>query len=400
MSQLPRLLLISSVPPLEAGGGESVLYYHLRGLTSFEWRVVTDRSTGVSGFVTVQPPAWLRRLQHTRFASYAHAWAQFHPGHVLTRTTWQLCRAYQPQVILTVAHGNLWPVARNMAARLNRPLVTMFMDWWPDLAPVPRWFRSSIEHAFRACYRQSRVAISVSPGMIEELGPHPDARLQYGAPLPRPILANQSRSPKTKFRLVYLGNMRDVYAGMTQAIFEALDSHPGIEVHLAGADPDWPPPVRQHALAGGAYKGFLTSETLHQELEEADALLVVMTWAPEAARRMRTSFPSKIPNYCQYGKPIIVWAPGSSSAAAWARQTGAALLIDRPEVGEVVQALELLAANSELRRNLASRAAECARTLFSPEQLRAEFEEALRAATEHAGIAGQKDKDKPMQEPA
>lgn len=387
MSPPPRLLLISSVPPVEAGGGESVLYHHLRGLTRFDRLVITDRSLETPGFVQVQPAPWLRRLQHTRFAPYAHAWAQFHPGRALACATWRSCQTYRPDVILTVAHGILWPVARRMAVRLGAPLVTMFMDWWPDLAPVPGWFRHSIERAFRAHYRGSRIALAISPGMIAELGSHPDVRLQYPVPGPAPSSPSRQPSPAHRFRLAYCGNMRDIYAPMTQALFAALENHPLIEARFIGADPEWPSPVKQRAIADGAYRGFLGDEAMQQELQEADALLAVMTWAPEAARRMRTSFPSKILTYCQYGKPVVVWAPASSSAAAWARQTGAALLIDQPGVGELAQALGQLAADRVLCQSLGARAAECAGTMFDPGRLQKEFEAALiEAMGEHASF--------------
>jgi len=47
-----------------------------------------------------------------------------------------------------------------------------------------------------------------------------------------------------------------------------------------------------------------------------------MIFDPTMRRRMETSFPSKLVEFAQFGKPIIVWGPEYCSAVRWAR-TGA-----------------------------------------------------------------------------
>jgi glycosyltransferase involved in cell wall biosynthesis len=376
-----RLLVISSVLPVDTSGGEIVMHRYLHGLRHFEWQVVTDQQADQAGFFRVDLPSWLWRLQHTRLSRFAQAWAQFHPGRRLIAQTMEYSRAYQPDVIVTVAHGLLWPVAEHVARRLGVPLVSIFMDWWPDLALVPGWYRTTIDRRFHSLYRNSAVALCISPGMMDELGQHPGARLQYpAAPRETFAIASQPQTTNRKFRVLYLGNMREVYARMTQSIFEALETLPSVEPVFAGDEPEWSLPVKLRAERSGAYRGFLKGEEKQREIASADALLVVMDWDLKAARRMRTSFPSKTQEYCQFGKPIIVWAPESSSAAQWALETGAACLVANPDVAEVVSVMGKLADDAAWRQRLAAKALECARTIFNPDRLQAQFEEALLAA--------------------
>jgi glycosyltransferase involved in cell wall biosynthesis len=366
-----------------------MMHRYLSGLRHFDWRVITDQKSLQADFFLVDVPAWLQRLQHSRISRLAHTWAQLNPGRKLVAKVMEKSLAWKPDVIMTVAHGVLWPVAHLVARRWNIPLISIFMDWWPDMALCPDSIRPMIERRFRSLYQESAVTLCISPGMREELGANPKARLLYPAP-PKPKTEAISFSPPKngKFRMLYMGNMRDVYAKITQAAYEAMSNHPLIEIAFAGGEPEWPQQLTLQAKRSGAYLGFLRPEAKSCELESADALLIVMTWDPKAARRMRTSFPSKTQEYCQAGKPIIVWAPKESSVARWALETGAACLVTSPDVAELVSTVKKLAADASERQRLAAKALECARTLFNPDLLQAQFEDALLSVVNRTPLAG------------
>jgi hypothetical protein len=42
---------------------------------------------------------------------------------------------------------------------------------------------------------------------------------------------------------------------------------------------------------------------------------------------VETSFPSKLPEYAQFGKPIVIWGPEYCSAIHWGREGDRALCI-------------------------------------------------------------------------
>lgn len=59
---------------------------------------------------------------------------------------------------------------------------------------------------------------------------------------------------------------------------------------------------------------FAPREELNDWLASADVFLVVMSFDPALMRRMETSFPSKLPEYAQFGKPLVIWGPELSGA--------------------------------------------------------------------------------------
>ncbi|HEY0966797.1 MAG TPA: hypothetical protein VGD88_05375 [Opitutaceae bacterium] len=370
-------MIISSVPPAARGGGQIALKRRLEAVSDFDCLVITDGPVESDRSVKVTFPAWVQRLQRTRFARLVHAAVQFHPGTQVTSAVRSAARAYQPDIVLTVAHGLLWPLAADIARDIGRPLISMFMDWWPDLAYVPNLYRPRVEREFKRLYQRSQLAFVSSPQMQTELGSHPNAHLLYDGAAKLPPFPRKRPSAASRFRLVYVGNMSDVYADPIRQLFERLVDDSTIELQLIGAKPDWPDDILRRAKEAGVYQGTLSDEDVAAQLANADALLVVMTHDSVHARRMRTSFPSKIGLYCQAAVPLVVWAPAYSSAALWARSSQSALLVEEPDVDSLISAITWLAKSPNERIRLGQRAAECARSTFAPDHVQAVFRNSL-----------------------
>jgi stringent starvation protein B len=70
-----------------------------------------------------------------------------------------------------------------------------------------------------------------------------------------------------------------------------------------------------------------------------------MSFQPADRTFMETSFTTKWLDYAPFGKPIFVWAPAYSSTARFARETGAGVVVDKPEPQAVVSAIQTAIAN-------------------------------------------------------
>jgi hypothetical protein len=97
-------------------------------------------------------------------------------------------------------------------------------------------------------------------------------------------------------------------------------------------------------------------------------------------RRMETSFPSKLPEFTQFGKPIVIWGPEYCSAVQWARPGHRALCVTDPNPTALRRALERLAASPAEQERFALSARGAAQGDFNPERIQAQFLCALREA--------------------
>jgi len=133
--------------------------------------------------------------------------------------------------------------------------------------------------------------------------------------------------------------------------------HPTIELQVRGTNPPWPESFKQAARLKGSWTDFAPREEFEAWLAASDAFLIPMAFDPSMRRRMETSFPSKLIECLQYGRPIIVWGPEYCSAVKWARGGNHALCITNPHPSAVVSALNHLSSSPTDQASLARAAA-------------------------------------------
>ncbi len=388
-----RLLVLSPVLPRRTSGGEIILYRHLARLAEVETvvAVAAGQASPLGQTLDITAPPGLRtgiqqgleRLTRTRLAPWARATRWMLPARVTVpcnlKRLREHIRHHRPDVILTVAHGDQAWLAMEMAAEFDVPLVSVFHDWFPAYLTVPAWARARLEANFRRLYQQSRVAFVVSESLKQVLGPHPDAVVLYPIPGDSSIapLATPSAPVRQKpLVLGYLGNLSGNYGGMMRQLWETVNGQSDLAVRMWGPPPDWPAAVLQTCREDGSYGGYVPLETLHT----ADVLLVVASFAPEDATLMRTNFPSKLIEYCRFGKPVMIWGPEYSSGVQWARQHMAAHVVTEHAPEAVITAVRRLAQQPAEWQRLALAAQQTAQTLFEPDRLQAQFVSGLMRA--------------------
>jgi hypothetical protein len=92
---------------------------------------------------------------------------------------------------------------------------------------------------------------------------------------------------------------------------------------------------------------------------------------------VETSFPSKLPEYAQFGKPIVIWGPEYCSAIHWGREGDRALCITSASPQTLITALTNLSQDLSQREYYASQAQIAARQEFNPVNLQQYFLEAI-----------------------
>jgi glycosyltransferase involved in cell wall biosynthesis len=161
---------------------------------------------------------------------------------------------------------------------------------------------------------------------------------------------------------------------------KVLVDHGDIRLEVRGANPKWSADFRDGMQARGLWKDFAPRNELDAWLADADAFLIPMAFDARLRRRMETSFPSKLIEFAQLGKPLVVWGPEYCSAVQWARKQDRALCVTDPDPDALRLALEELAASFDEQQRLAAAVRQAAQTDFEPVRIRAQFIEVLREA--------------------
>ena len=376
-----KILLISSVLPQDTTGGEVVLYRHLSRWPELKLAIASEESENLltKDILQLKANPLLTRLTKTKLSRWAHDVRQCLNAFYNTNQVRHYINKHgKPDLILTVAHGELCWLAQQISQEFNIPLVTFFHDWWPDLAYVHAWAREVLTNRFKQLYQQSSLAFCVSQDIRQALGTHPNAQILF--PIPTQSVSEKSLTTLTRqesFRVIYAGTLSDIYGSMLQALCTSFQGIPSIQLKLFGPQPDWPDLLVQQIKADEIYGGFLSRDSLVDELGKANALLVVLSFNQPDQMRMQTSFPSKLLEYCQFGKPIIIWGPENCSAVHWGRKHQSALVVTSSLAQDLVKAIQELATQPEEQLRLVNKALEMAQGMFNPEKIQQQFVESL-----------------------
>ena len=374
-----RAAFISSIPCEATFGGPVQMYRHFKERDDFELREFTPGAEDLwaqwLGPKLATHPVF-QRLRNTRLYPWAITAAN---TTLLDRQAAPLARAlaaWRPEVVLTVAYGRYAFVAERVARRLRVPLVIFVHDWWPDLlAACQGGAKSMLDRAFRRLLHRSALALCVSENMAKELGPGVNAVVL--PPIPASSVSPAStRSPSKRGTsclpvLVYVGSLQGHYGSTVRRLADYVSSlaAPPFLFRCYGRADEWPAGERERLAAAGTYGGVPRhGEEIDQVLSEADALLVVMNFEAEDRRRVRTSFPSKIPDFAPLGKPMLIWAPDYSSAAQFARQEGIGPVVSEETPESVVSAFRAMI-ESGAGPSMGSRCRALAEGLFQPERI-------------------------------
>jgi glycosyltransferase involved in cell wall biosynthesis len=367
-----RVLIFSSVVPNARGsGGELVLHRHLESSPGIRCELVRWQ-----GF-----PFRLKligKLRQVGFQSFSRSWECLFPVLPSRKLVYEFLERFQPDVLLTVAHGWWHIQARRVARELNLPLVCLFHDWWPDFPEIPVAFGPRVERQFLRTYRESDAAICVSDQMRSELGERTNSFVIHPVPS---FTRAQPWTPNFKLplRVVYFGNLRE-YGPLIENALRALNGSDRVRLEVFGPNPLWTSGAEDYFRSRNLYHGFPPSDQFVEALQHFQAALVVMSFAPALRRRMTTSFPSKMIDAMQLGLPVVIWGPEYCSAVQWARQGERAVSVTDLNPSVLRRALEELAASPSEQERLAKSARDAAAVEFNPERIQGQFMDALRRA--------------------
>jgi glycosyltransferase involved in cell wall biosynthesis len=374
-----RVLVLSSVVPHALGsGGELVLHRHLKLNPQIQAEVVSWQRFPFRLKV-------IGKLRQLGFRWFSQAWECLFPVLPTDKMVHDLIHSFRPHVLVTVAHGWWHIKARRVAEQFKLPLVSLFQDWWPDFPEIPLAFRSRVEREFRETCAASDVVICVSDGMCRELGEPENALLLHDAPS-LPQWRKPTRHAELPLRVAYFGNLFE-YGPLIESALRTINGSDRVRLEVFGPNPLWTSGAMDEFRSRGVYRGYIAPKELAESLQNFQAALVVMSFAPSHRRRMTTSFPSKMIDAMQLGLSVVIWGPKYCSAVKWARTGERALCVTDANPSAIRRALEGLAASPAEQERLAKSSREAAATDFNSERIQAQFMGALTRASGSRDVA-------------
>jgi glycosyltransferase involved in cell wall biosynthesis len=360
-----------------------ILYRHLSESPGLQLHIYGMEPTEVG--MHALPRRLLRRLSRTRLHRFVHDFWTLRDGRWLDKYLPKETIYDNPTIVLTVAHGEAAGAARRFAQRCGFPLISIFHDWWPDMALIHPLLKNTLESRFRRLYQDSQIAFCVSEGMRNQLGYHPNAKILYPIPAKTKATPLLAKTRLDSFCILYSGNLYE-YGPMLGKALDELKNHLQIRLEVRGSSPQWPADFCKEMKQRRLWLDFAPRNELELWLASANAFLIPMDFTPLMRRRMETSFPSKLTEFAQFGKPLVIWGPEYCSAVQWARQGDRAMCVTDQSPAALRATLEKLAASPAEQQRLSQKSTEAAQTEFNPDTLQAQFLHAIEDAIKSNGM--------------
>ncbi len=125
-------------------------------------------------------------------------------------------------------------------------------------------------------------------------------------------------------------------------------------------------------------------EAMPGVLHAASVLFLPLGFASGIDEAIRTASPQKLGEYLAAGRPILAHVPPGSFVAAFCRERDCAVVVDRPDAGELVSALERVATSGSDVARLCANARRAAAE-FDLDHVRAAFWRTVEESIEQSG---------------
>jgi len=370
MPSKPRIVFVSSNPPEPTQGGSVVYYRQFIERDDFELFIITDKCgyhlDGVQ-YHLLKSPRLLNRLKKSRFYRWAHDYSNVIEKRFIQGSLLKKLKAFNPDLIYVSPETSLRILGQTIARKLRKPMAAHFMDWptYGIIAHdrIKNWFVRD----YRNFYRKCDLAFTISEGMQEELGEHPNTHVLYPiSSKPKP--QTTSESPNKDFTVTFAGNLGEWYGDMIRSLIEHHNPM-DIRLQIFGIKQNWDAAFEKKARESGIFKGFVSSQELKEGLDKSDCLLLPMGFIPEAKIIESTSFKSKIVEYLATGKPIIVWGPHYCSAVKTAKAFNCAMVCSDPAPEQLIKTILELKTNPQISKDMVANAQQFYRTHLDPDHL-------------------------------
>jgi len=175
-------------------------------------------------------------------------------------------------------------------------------------------------------------------------------------------------------RIVYTGAIYHAHYDAFRNLIAALRllGRPGLKLHLYTAQPQVEL-AREGIVGPVVTHNHLAPSHVFEVQRQADILFLPLAFSSMIPEVIKTSAPGKMGEYLASGRPVLVHAPGDSFVSWYFREHKCGVVVEQSEPAMLVQAIQRIAEDADLRRRLGQNARVRAATDFSLEMARIKF---------------------------
>lgn len=295
--------------------------------------------------------------------------------------------SFEPEVIYSQAHtrGRVL-FCTQVQQHLGIPMVFHMMDDWIPLVRKQSllgkyWYRRS-DADFRVMLSKSALHLGISDGMAIEY------KRRYGYDFKtfhNPVQIDfWEKGQRDDYRLstnptiLYAGRVglgiEDSLRLMAKAV-QLINSKTNGNIRFVlqtSKAPDW---INKFSCV--EHRSFVPYEQLPISFGEADLLFLPYDFSEESIDFIKLSMPTKASEFMASGTPILIFAPADTALVEYAKEYGWAKIITNNKVEFLVQGLEEVLANTDLRKDIGTRAVSVACERHEAFLVRKEFKNSL-----------------------
>lgn len=299
---------------------------------------------------------------------------------------------FKPDVLYTLVGGPHMRAAVQISERWKIPIVAHMMDDWPSemeskFILFPFYRRRALKD-LKSLFSKAAVRMSICDSMSEAY------QKKYGVPFTafQNVAELEKRLPHTRtnwdrnkpFRIIYIGSILpnaqlNSLADVARSVSELKDE--GLDIEMRIHSP-WAGHYKTQLKLSPAvqlYPG-LNESDIFGELTSADALLIPVNFDSESLRYIRYSMPAKIPIYLVSGTPILVYGPPEAASVQYAAKDSWAVVVNRPDMAVLKNALRALFESTDLREKWGRAAVATAKKNHDGSRIRTAFRTELARA--------------------
>lgn len=162
--------------------------------------------------------------------------------------------------------------------------------------------------------------------------------------------------------VLYTGFIYDAHIDSLQNLVNVINSISSDQIKLLLCTPATPVELRKIGIFGKKVDScFVSREEALVLQRNSDVLFLPQAFQPSNNKVADTFFPTKTVEYLTSGTPILVHGPDSCQIVKYAKANGFALVVDRPDVERLREALMRLLQDEDLRHQLVENAWRTAR---------------------------------------
>jgi len=278
----------------------------------------------------------------------------------------------------------------DLIEHLKIPTVIHIMDDWPSTISRTGLFHKTIEkridRELKTLFNKIDLHLSISDAMSEAYsGRYKKNFIAFHNPIESASWLPYSKKDYSfkngRIKILYSGR---IGMGITESIYEVAGAVDSMNTDGLQIDFHIQTPTKDEQILNQLkkYKSIIINpfaelSQLPQIFSEADILILANDFSDHALDYLRLSMPTKASEYMVSGTPVLVYSPEETAVTKFFRDNECGYCVTRQDQKEIINAFYHLINDENYRKQLGTRAIEIARSRFSADKVRPEFQTLL-----------------------